>query len=209
LGFFWREASKINPQPDRATPPFLSELCRPPLTAASLSQGERSTPKRHSKNRMNRSIIATSRNEGPALSFLNCLTFVKATSAQTGGAFGLIEQLAPVGSGSPYHVHRAEDETFYVLEGELEFLSEGNRFVGRAGSCVFLPRDVPHGFRVIGTGPARFLILVSPGGFEGFVAGLSQPMTEAKMPEPTEPDMARLVQLAEQFRLEILGPLPA
>jgi quercetin dioxygenase-like cupin family protein len=157
---------------------------------------------------MNRSIISTSRNQGPALSFLNALTFVKATSAQTGGAFGLIEQLAPVGSGSPYHVHRSEDETFYVLEGELEFHSEGKRFVGGAGACVILPRDVPHGFRVIGTVPARYLILVSPGGFEGFVTGLSQSLVEPKLPEPSQPDMPKLIQLAQQFGLEILGPLP-
>ena len=157
---------------------------------------------------MNRSIIATARNDSPALSFLNTLTFVKATSAQTGGAFGLIEHLGPVGSGSPYHVHRAEDETFYVLEGELEFHSEGKRFVGRAGACVFLPRDVPHGFRVVGSAPSRFLILVTPGGFEGFVAGLGQPMAEAIIPAPTEPDMPKLMKLAQQFGIEILGPLP-
>jgi hypothetical protein len=105
-------------------------------------------------------------------------------------------------------VHRAEDETFYVLEGEIEFHSEGKRFVGRAGACVFLPRDVPHGFRVVGSAPCRCLILVTPGGFEGFVAGLAQPMAEATIPAPTEPDMPKLMMLAQQFGIEILGPLP-
>ena len=157
---------------------------------------------------MNRSIVATNRNESAPLSFFNALTFIRTTSAETGGAFGLIEQLAPTGSGSPYHVHHAEDETFYVLEGEIEFLSEGKRFVGRAGACVVLARDVPHGFRVIGTTPARYLILVSPGGFEGFVAALAQPMNEAKIPEPTEPDMPKIMKAAGQYGIEILGPLP-
>ncbi|MEO6002062.1 MAG: cupin domain-containing protein [Opitutus sp.] len=157
---------------------------------------------------MNQSIVATNRNESQPLSFFNGLTFVRNTAAQTGGAFGLIEQLAPVGDGSPYHIHRNEDETFYVLEGEVEFLSEGTRFVGRAGASVFLPRNVPHGFRVVGASPARYLILVTPGGFEGFVAELAQPMGEAKIPEPTAPDMPRVMKAAGQFGIEILGPLP-
>jgi quercetin dioxygenase-like cupin family protein len=155
------------------------------------------------------SIISSPRNEGPALSFLNTLTFIKAHSAQTGGAFGLIEQLAPVGSGSPYHIHRGEDESFYILEGQLEFLSEGKRFIHGPGGYVFLPRDIAHGFRVVGTEPARFLILVCPGGFEGFVAELGESIPEPKMPKPSEPDMGRLVTLAKKYKLEILGPLPA
>ena len=154
------------------------------------------------------SITSSGRNEGPALSFLNTLTFIKADSAQTGGAFGLIEQLAPVGSGSPYHVHRAEDESFYILEGQLEFLSEGKRFTCGPGGYAFLPRDIPHGFRVVGTDPARFLILVNPGGFEGFVAELGESIPEPKLPKPSEPDMGKLMTLAGKYRVEILGPLP-
>jgi quercetin dioxygenase-like cupin family protein len=113
---------------------------------------------------MSLAIVALGKEEGSAVWFLNTLAIVKAGSSQTGGAFGLIEQLAPVGSGSPYHVHRAEEESFYIMEGELEFFSEGRRFVRGPGAYVFLPRDIPHGFRVVGTAPARFLILVTRGG---------------------------------------------
>ena len=109
---------------------------------------------------MSLTIVALGKEEGTAVWFLNTLAIVKARSSQTGGAFGLIEQLAPVGSGSPYHVHRAEDESFYIMEGELEFFSEGRRFVRGPGAYVFLPRDIPHGFRVVGTSTSRFLILI-------------------------------------------------
>ena len=71
---------------------------------------------------MSLEIYGLGRNEGPAVWFLNQLVLIKATAKQTGNAFGLIEVLTPVGPASPYHVHHAEDETFYVLEGELEFL---------------------------------------------------------------------------------------
>jgi len=157
---------------------------------------------------MNPDFITLGKDEGPAFWFFNCLTFVKATSKQTGGAFGLIEQLAPVGVESPFHVHRKEEESFFILEGELEFLSEEQRFVKGPGSFVFLPKDIPHGFRVVGDSQARFLILVTPGGFEEFVMELGEPAPEMRIPEPSQPDMGKLMPLATKYGLEILGPLP-
>jgi quercetin dioxygenase-like cupin family protein len=157
---------------------------------------------------MGLNTYALGKEEGPAVWFLNTLAIMKATARQTGGAFGLIEQFAPVGTGSPYHVHRGEDETFYILDGELEFISEGRRFVSGAGGYVFLPRNTPHGFRVVGGSPARFLILVTPGGFEEFVTAMGEPASELRVPEMTAPDMAKLTALAAKHGLEILGPLP-
>jgi quercetin dioxygenase-like cupin family protein len=153
-------------------------------------------------------IYGLGKDEGPAFWFLNTLTLVKATAAQTGGAFGLIEQHAPVGAGSPYHVHRAEEESFYVMEGQLEFINGQRRMTCGPGSYVFLPRDTPHGFRVVGASPARFLILTTPGGFEGFVIEMGEPASELRLPEPSPPDMQRLSALASKYRIEILGPLP-
>jgi quercetin dioxygenase-like cupin family protein len=157
---------------------------------------------------MDLSIYALGHDEGPAIWFFNQLVVVKATAKQTGNAFGLIEQLAPVGPGSPYHVHRAEDESFYVLEGQLEFISGERRLTGGPGSYVFLPRDIPHGFRVVGTSPARFLVLTTPGGFEGFVMEVGQPAASLTLPAPMEPDMDKLVAIAARYQIEILGPLP-
>ena len=153
-------------------------------------------------------IYSLGKEDGPAVWFLNTLAIVKATTSQTGGAFGLIEQLAPVGAGSPYHVHHGEDETFYILDGELEFFSEGRRFVSGPGGYVFLPRDIPHGFRVVGGSLARFLILITPGGFEGFVTEMGEPASALRVPEMTAPDMPKLAALAANYRLDILGPLP-
>jgi quercetin dioxygenase-like cupin family protein len=157
---------------------------------------------------MDLGLYALGKDEGPALWFLSTLTFVKATAKQTGNAFGLIEQLAPVGPGSPYHVHRAEDEAFYVLEGQLEFISGERRFTGGPGSYVFLPRDIPHGFRIVGTSLARFLVLTTPGGFEGFVMEMGRPALSLTLPAPSPPDMDKLVAVAAKYRIEILGPLP-
>jgi quercetin dioxygenase-like cupin family protein len=151
-------------------------------------------------------LYALDREGGQAVWFLNLLTFVKATGEQTGGAFGLLEQTIPAGFASPLHVHHAEDEAFYVLDGQVTFLSGERRIQATAGSYVFLPRDIPHAFRV--DTPARLLILTTPAGFEQFVIEMSEPVTDVSSPPTSPPDMEKLVRLAAKYRIEILGGPP-
>jgi quercetin dioxygenase-like cupin family protein len=91
---------------------------------------------------------ALAREEGQALWFLGTLVIVKATDEQTGGAFGLIDNVLPGGFASPYHLHRNEDESFYVAEGEMTFYVGEERIKAAAGAFVYGPRGVPHGFEV-------------------------------------------------------------
>jgi quercetin dioxygenase-like cupin family protein len=149
-----------------------------------------------------------SREEGRAVWFLGTLSTTKATGEQTGGAFGLVEQLIPAGFASPYHVHRDEDESFYVLEGEATFICDGQELKARSGTYIFGPRGIPHGFRVEGSAPARMLFLATPSGFERFVEEVGEPAKELTLPPPQPPDMEKLMTLAEKHHIEILGPLP-
>ena len=141
--------------------------------------------------------------EGDASWFLGAQTWIRANAAQTGGSLGLIEQIIAPGFGSPYHIHACEDESFYVLEGEIRFFSGERSWVLGAGGFAFLPRDIPHGFRVEGDQWARILLLASPGGFEGFVTDLCAPT-----PPDGPPDMGALMAAAGRYGLTILGPLP-
>ena len=158
---------------------------------------------------MDLSIYSLANDEGRAVWFLNSLVIFKATAEQTGGAYGLIENRLPAGFESPYHVHGNEDETFYVLEGTVEFVSEGRRMTCGSGAFVFLPRGLPHGFRVLGASPANVLLMVNPGGFEQFVNDVGEPTSSTILPDPTEPDMPKLIAAAAKYGIEILGPLPA
>jgi hypothetical protein len=72
------------------------------------------------------------------------------------------------------------------------------------GGYAFGPRDIPHGFKVIGDTPARMLILWSPAGFERFVLSLAEDPASPMI----EPDMGKLVAKAAENQIEILGPLP-
>ena len=143
--------------------------------------------------------------EDTAFRFLGLPTLMRSTSETTNGAFGLMEHWSmPPGFASPYHVHHLEDEAFYVLEGEMAFVCDGKWIKCGPGAYVFGPREIPHGFRVIGTIPARMLLMCAPAGFERFVLEMSEDLTSPVAP----PDMAKLVALAAKYKIDILGPLP-
>jgi quercetin dioxygenase-like cupin family protein len=148
-------------------------------------------------------------NDGPAFWFLNGLCVVKATTASTGGAYSLVFSLWPPGHETPYHLHHAEDEAFYVLDGEFSFICDGKKTVLGPGGYIFLPRGIPHGIRVSGSVPATMLILAMPGtGFVGMMEEMAEPATERVLPTPTAPDMEKLARLCEKYGIEVLGPMP-
>lgn len=147
--------------------------------------------------------IVTPLDEDAAKYFLGVRSWLRAAAAETGGSMGIVEQALPGGFASPYHIHHAEDELWYVLEGNVRFVSGETSIVAPKGGIAFLPRDIPHGFQVMGAVEARMLCVTTPAGFEGFVEELSEPQ-----PPTAPPDMARLMEVARQHGLEILGPLP-
>jgi quercetin dioxygenase-like cupin family protein len=151
---------------------------------------------------------ALAKEEGLALWFLNGLLILKATGEQTGGAFALIDNAGPPGGGSPYHVHHNEDEAFYVLEGEITVYVGEERIKAQPGTWVYGPREVPHGFRIEGDSPARFLLLYTPAGFEQYFVEVGEPARELTLPPAEPPNMERLMSLSPKYDIEILGPLP-
>jgi quercetin dioxygenase-like cupin family protein len=147
--------------------------------------------------------------EGPAFWFLNNLITVKATSESTGGAYSLCHQVSPPGSATPYHLHRMEDEAFYILDGESTFICDGKKTIARSGDYLFLPRGIPHGIRVTGSTPTTMLIFAMPGtGFVGMMEEMGEPAKERLLPPPSPPDIERLKRLCEKYLIDILGPLP-
>jgi quercetin dioxygenase-like cupin family protein len=153
------------------------------------------------------SPIALQAEEGEALWFLGALATIKASGDRTDGRVAVVEVLASQGHGSPLHVHRREDEWFYVIEGELAFLVGGERIDAPAGAFVFGPRDIPHTFEVISS-EARFLLVTEPAGFDAFIRAVGQPAPTLTIPPAAEPpsDITPLVTAAAEHGIEILGP---
>jgi quercetin dioxygenase-like cupin family protein len=151
--------------------------------------------------------IAHGPGEGEALWFVGSLATIKSSAETTGGKVAVIENLAPRGTGSPLHVHRREEEWFYVMEGELKFWVGGEVITAPAGSFVYGPRDVPHTFTVT-SDEARFLVVAEPAGFEDFVRAAGEPAQRLEIPPPEieQPAPEKLGQIAATFGVEIIGP---
>ncbi len=151
--------------------------------------------------------------EGEALWWSGALVTVKATAEQTGGEFFLVEELVPRGTATPLHVHPQDDETFYVLEGELTFyLGDGQTVPSQtipasAGSFLHIPKGYfPHAFRV-NSETARFLIRTTPR-HEQFFRASAEPARSRTIPLLEPLDMEKVRAAAAEYGVEILGPPP-
>ena len=130
------------------------------------------------------------------LDFLGCRARVLADAASSGGMLGLVEMDVPAGDRSPLHVHHAEHEGFYVLDGEVTLFLPGEQITLGAGEFFLAPRGVPHAYEV-GDRPARWLVTSSPAHFEAFVRDVAAA-------GPVDPPA--LGALAAEHQIEILGP---
>lgn len=142
--------------------------------------------------------------EGDRWWFLNHVHDIKLTGADSGGAMSVIEFEGTTGFGPPPHVHEREDELFYVLEGRVSFWCDGAEATHGPGAMAFLPRGLPHRFEVA-EGPARVLLITAPAQFEDFVKEFGEHLGDGIPPEPTEPDLARLVEVCRRYGIDILA----
>lgn len=153
----------------------------------------------------------TADGEGRAIWSEGTLMVIKADAETTGGASSTIDVLVPPGHETTFHVHHREDEQFYVLEGEVEFtVGEGAETVFRAGlhDTVFVPRDVPHGFRIVSEEACRMLVQLTPAGFERFFVAVGRPADALELPPPDAPDDSPSGVSSGDYGLESLGPIP-
>jgi quercetin 2,3-dioxygenase len=122
------------------------------------------------------------------------ITEILARREQTGGALGLFRQIIAPKSGPPTHIHRANDEFFYIVSGEFKF-KVGDRVVNTpVRSIVFVPRGTAHTFENVGTEPGVLLVGVTPGGLEQMFAERQSVDSETER------------TLMEMHSMEVVGP---
>jgi quercetin dioxygenase-like cupin family protein len=134
---------------------------------------------------------------------------VKIGGAETGGAFAQVETDDPRGTAPPLHIHHNEEETFFVLDGRLTVLVDGEPLQLGPGDFAVVPRGVPHAYLVTSE-RARMLVSFSPAGFEdafvdlGVAVAGDEPPADAVLPPPAEAAAAFAA-----YGCEIVGPPPA
>jgi len=125
---------------------------------------------------------------------------LKATGEETGGIFSLLEASEPPGFGPPLHIHHDAAEAFYVLEGEYVMFLDEREETCPAGSFVFIPAGMRHGFRV-GDVPSRKLNLFFPAAMVGYFDELSAAIARGDAEQALD-------AIATRHAMEIVGPVP-
>lgn len=120
---------------------------------------------------------------------------IRISAEMTGGALGCFDAEVPPGEGPPPHIHDKEDEFFHVIEGDFAFWCEGARVDLCKGGVIAIPRGKVHRFQNVGTTTGHLLIVVTPGGFEGFF-----PAVEAAGDVP----MPRILEIAAAHNLRFV-----
>ncbi len=116
----------------------------------------------------------------------------------TGGEMGMFTTRFQGPGGPPLHVHEDAGEAFYILEGSAEFVSGDERMEVKQGEAVYVPKGVDHTFHVIEEEGGKILVIVAPGGFEGFFAATK----DLKMPD----EMERMNSISAEFGQIFTGP---
>lgn len=129
-----------------------------------------------------------------------------ATSAETGGALLLFDDVMTRGKTTPLHTHPV-DETLYVLEGTIRVHIDGREHALGQGGVAMVPRSVPHAF-IVTSESARLLTIETPGTSEAFYRGASEPLTPS-LEAAGSVDFERVrASAARNGGIEILGPPP-
>lgn len=142
----------------------------------------------------------------PSLWVLGELVTRKVAAARTGGAYSLFEIASQPQGGPPPHIQHREDECFYVIEGEYEFLDDDNVFRAKAGSLVYVPRGRLHTHKNVGEGTGRMLVSQTPGGLhERFFEELGEEAPDVSAPPISDdpPDAKRVAEVAARYGIEI------
>lgn len=130
-------------------------------------------------------------------------TFVKVGATDTDGQYTLMEDNLKASFALGLHMHRDHAETFYVLEGDIDFHVDGAWMTATPGSCLHIPPGVPHACMLArGSEAARMLMIFQPSGFDLYLAELAE-MTDADFE-----DEAKMAALNEKYDIISLGGVP-
>lgn len=127
---------------------------------------------------------------------------------ETDGCYGLWEAIVPPGGGPPPHLHRQEEEGFYIIEGQVTVHVDGEVVIAGPGSFVNMPKGSQHWFRNDTDRPAKMLVLVAPGGMEAMFHETGTPVVDVNAPIPSlsAEEKQRIVEASPKFGIEIQAP---
>ena len=159
-------------------------------------------------------VVMRAPGEGPMTWAMGSLFERLVGPEDTEGLLGMSLVTQPPGIATPFHVHTHEAEAFYLLDGELTYRAGDEIFELSQGSFIYLPKGLPHAFRVTGESPVRFLGLTTPGHLLDLYDEVGVPAEERRLPGedglPMDVEIARWNEVGPRYGLEVVGPpIPA
>jgi quercetin dioxygenase-like cupin family protein len=139
---------------------------------------------------------------GPNYDWTRDHTFVKVSAADTGGAYSLMEDNLKREFALGLHLHRQHAETFYILEGNVDFYLDGDWLTATPATTVHIPPGVPHAVVLPPGQTGKMLMIFQPSGFDQYLVEL------AKMTEQDFADEKRVQALDEKYDIINLGGVP-
>lgn len=139
--------------------------------------------------------------------FLTDINSILVSGEDTNGEFCVVHCSVNENDGPPLHIHGDEDESFYVLDGELEMTLGNETYLVKSGDYVFAPRGIPHTFKGKSK-KAQFLVTAYPAGFDLFVKELGTPYVEGmevNMEPPTPEAIQKLMQVSKKYNITYPG----
>jgi quercetin dioxygenase-like cupin family protein len=156
----------------------------------------------------NTRIIHLGPGEGDAFSAVGDVYRILVSGRQTGDVYTLSEIRVSPNNGPPPHIHSREDESFFVLEGEVDFQIGDEKITARPGTFIQGPRGIAHSFKNNMQLPARMLVFITPAGFENFVNEFARPVASFDSPAipASKDEIDKLVAAAPKYGVQILPP---
>lgn len=151
--------------------------------------------------------ILRSPTEGRTIAVVGDLYRFLATGEETNGKYAMFEAIVPPGGGPPPHTHSREEESFYILEGEITFSVGDRQVVATAGTFANMPVGSLHSFKNTTDRTARMIISVAPAGLENMFLEVGQPVNLGETPPPpTKAEIDKLLAIAPKCGVEIRLP---
>jgi quercetin dioxygenase-like cupin family protein len=156
-----------------------------------------------------RSLTVAQAENPPHIGLVGDTYTITVTGEQTAGQFCVIDMHIPPGGGPPPHRHDFE-ETFILLEGQMEATFRGKKLTVRAGETLNIPANAPHQFHNVSGAVVRMLCICSPAGQEKFFLEAGVPVATRTTPPPklSEKEQASFIEkveaLAPKYRTELL-----
>lgn len=156
---------------------------------------------------MNRNPIIRKPGEGRTIAVVGDIYRFLATGEETDGKYAMWEAIVAPGGGPPPHIHSREEESFYILEGEITLQVNDEQIIATEGMFATMPVGSLHSFKNNTNENARMILSVAPAGFEEMLFELGAPIEiDQPAPAPSQAEIEKLLELAPKYGLQIKLP---